>query len=909
MPTAPPNSKAHRVVHPAYAGAVAVEVAAAAEVAAAKTPARRCARDWARVALCLVLVYVPQVVAAAGPQAPGQGDQPAVSRAQDPPAPAPERAPKSPNVLVIDVIGIERYSADEIRAVLGQTLGEPLDTERMRRGVETLWEAYRARAEVQVRTVPGGVELRVDVVEQAFDPAPRFIGHARVDLDEIFEWVGLEETSEVYLYQSARIRRQLLDGYRRKGFYFAEVDEVVRPPADGSAPDVIFEIREGPRVKIRAIAVDGNLSNPDRGALFWKRGLRVEAQVELRSPYIFGWFPKYLDDDVLQEDLIAMREVYRDRGYWDAVVEVERLEFSEDREWVTVHVAVDEGERYRITDLRIEAYERITDPAGQRRTTERPADLLLDEAELLALCEQRTGAYYTRYATDRDQRELRRRYGELGHIYHPSLSAEDRWEFLGVEPTFDVEKREVALVYRMAQGRQQFVREIRIDGNEHTRDRVVRRLITVFPGDVADLTEIDGSLRRLRSTRYFTNEFNPGDHRDPTYKFIATSDPSWKDLEFMLQEGNVVSFEFGVQASADDGLQGFVDLQFRNFDGSRWPSWSAPIDDVRNREAFHGAGQTLQVRATPGTEVTSYTLRFVEPDLFLRHIDRIGLGVGLRRTLRRYRSHDERRTGFDIDLFRQFTPDTRASLGFETTEIRVDDIDKSGEGSLVNPLSVPALLFDQAGTSRVTGISLGILLDKVDNPVSRPEGHSAGATLTLFDGAVGSDYDYAKLEANARLFGYFVGKDRGPGYRLTARGGVQVPYGDTDDVPFTERFFLGGGTLLRGFEFRGVGPDEGEYSVGGETFLAGSFEYVFPLLTQGRAGSPELFDVLRGGLFIDAGILDPEPFRADPNELRASAGVSFSFLVPIPITLSFGFPFLKEDSDRTQVFHFSIGSF
>ena len=866
-------------------------------------------RDWLAAArmLLLCLGALSTGVAAAWAPANAAGGNPSGLPWQDL-AETPPR-PARPNVVSVDVVGNQRYSDEEIAKVLGQTIGAPIDGERIRRGVETLWDAYRARCEVQVRETPEGVELRVEVTELPFDPAPRFVGNARVTLEEIYEWVGLEPESELYLYQSSRVRRQILNGYQAKGFRFVEVVEAVRPGDDGMAPDVIFEIREGPRVKVRDFLINGNDSVPDRGAFLWKRGLKVEAQTDLRSPYIFGWFPKYLIDDALNQDLIAMREVYRGRGYWDAVVELERIEYSADREWATVHVAVDEGSRYRITELRIEAYERIADPAGRRRSTERPGELVFPESELLALCKQQPGEFYTRYDSTADQLALRQHYGEHGYIAHSSLSPEDRWDFLGVEPTFDVEKKEVSLVYRIAQGRPQYLREIRIDGNEHTRDRVVRRLVTVFPGELVDLVELESSMRRVRATSYFTDDFNPAEHRDPTYRFLATEDPNWKDLDILLEEGNVVSFEFGLQASADAGLQGYVDLQFRNFDATRWPSWDSPIDDIRNREAFHGAGQTLRLRATPGTEVTSYELRFVEPDVFLRHIDRVGLAVGLRRTLRRYRSHDERRTGFDLELFRQIRPDTRISLGFETTEVRVSDVDTSGPLSLSNPLKVPQLLFNQLGKSDVTGMSVGISHDKIDQPMNRPEGYAVGANLTAYDGIVGSDYDFLRLDANGRLFGYFQEKNRGPGYRMLLRGGVLVPYGDTEDVPYSERFFLGGGSLLRGFEFRGVGPDENGYSQGGETSLAGSFEYVFPLLTQGRAGSPDLFDVLRGGLFLDVGVLDPEPFQVDPSELRASVGLSLSFLVPIPITLSFGFPIVDEDSDRTQVFNFSIGSF
>lgn len=815
----------------------------------------------------------------------------------------------TPRVLSIQVEGNQRYGQAEILSALGHPIGVPLDRERIRRGIEVLWEAYRVRAEVAQRETPEGIELRVLVEELPFDPAPRFLGNDRVSLRELFEWTGLEPESEVYLHQAPRIRRQLLAGYKRKGYFFAEVREVVRPGTDELLPDVIFEIREGPRVRVREMVLEGNASIPEQGFLFWRTGLRREARVQSRAPRFFGLVPSYFDQDVLDADLVSMRQSYRLRGFWDAVVEVERLEFSPDRRWVTIHVAVDEGERYRVRSVRVEAVERIGDAERPGRAVESPGELLLPEDELLALLAHQPGTWYTQKDADTDARRLSQRYGEMGHLGHGSLPAGDRFQVLDPEVTFDFERREVDLVYRVAQGRQQFLREVRVSGNRHTRDRVIRRLVSVFPGEVIDLTQVQRSVNRVRGTGYFTDDLNPGGHPEPTFRFVATEDPSWKDLEIQLAEGSVFKVDFGLQIGSDSGLQGLVDLQILNFDGSRWPSLDSPVGDVRQRRAFHGAGQSLRAQITPGTEVSTYLLRFTEPDIFLRHIDRIGLTVGLRRSLRRFRSHDETRTGYEIEFFRQLSQETRVYLGWESTQVDIDNLDTTGAGSLGNPLKVPQLLAEQDEKSRVQGVRIGVDHERLDNRISPRDGFSASLGLTAYAKGLGGDHDFLRADAQWRLFGYFVERHRGPGYRLILRGGVSQPYGDSDDVPYTERFFLGGAQTLRGFAFRGVGPNQNGHPIGGQTFVAGSLEYLHPLLTQTMPGTLEQRDVLRGGLFLDAGILDPDTMRLDPEELRASVGFSFSVVQPLPITLSFGFPIRRGDGDRRRTFNFLLGSF
>ena len=114
---------------------------------------------------------------------------------------------------------------------------------------------------------------------------------------------------------------------------------------------------------------------------------------------------------------------------------------------------------------------------------------------------------------------------------------------------------------------------------------------------------------------------------------------------------------------------------------------------------------------------------------------------------------------------------------------------------------------------------------------------------------------------------------------------------------------------MRGFELRGVGPNEEGFAAGGHTFMRGAVEYRFPVITSYQSGSTERFEVVRGALFVDAGVLDPDPWALDFGEVRASTGIAFSLSIfpQVPITLSFGFPFVDGPGDDKRVFSFSIG--
>ena len=115
-----------------------------------------------------------------------------------------------------------------------------------------------------------------------------------------------------------------------------------------------------------------------------------------------------------------------------------------------------------------------------------------------------------------------------------------------------------------------------------------------------------------------------------------------------------------------------------------------------------------------------------------------------------------------------------------------------------------------------------------------------------------------------------------------------------------ERFFAGGFRSIRGFEFRGVGPDVNGFKVGGNFLALASAEYQIPV----RA-SDSIFIVG----FVDAGTVSPD--IDDIDSIRVAAGFGFRIQVPMlgpaPIALDFGFPINKSSTDREQVFNFFMG--
>ena len=830
-------------------------------------------------------------------------------------------SPLGPPIASIEIEGLRDLSREALLKAMGLELGAPLDRDALDFALGVVWDVYRARVSTYVRVDELNGEpvsrLLIQVEELPRDLEPRFIGHTSFDDEEIHNAAGLFQGDPVHLDQAPRIKRRLIDAYRSEGFYFAEVREVIREggidPETGEdvAPDLIFEIHEGPKVRVKEVVIEGNDHLPDhRVFLLFKRGLKKLAGNKLKGPWFFGWFAKDFVREDLDADLLAMRQVYRDLGYLDVIVDLDHLEFSRDRSWVTIHVVVDEGPQYTVGSVSIQAVEPIDDP-NSREDRYQPVDLEIPQEELLELLELQPGVPYESAIERRDRGKLLRRFGEEGFIAHASLPRGDRWEWLEPDLVVDADKPVVHITYRFIQGRRIFLREIRIRGNLFTQDRVVRQYITADEGERADPTEIENSRRRIQSTGYFSDPNNVLEHREPDYFFVDTEDPAWKDLVYQVEEGQVLSFNISGGVSSNNGAFGIVSYSQRNFDITRLPrSPLTLISDVADRRAFHGAGQELRIQASPGTRISFFDIFFREPDIFRLHRDRVSMTLRLSKRRRIFRSHQEQRSVNSIEFGRQIGPDSSVFVGYTFGSIEVDDLDTGGEPVLGDPLTVPRILKDQEGENNLASIDFGYRKSTVDNRRSPRNGARFSWSNEVQLEAVGSDFDYWKSQVSFDFYDEFGDEDSlevRDRWHFQFAGGVATPFGDTDTVPYSERFFLGGQSRLRGFRFRGVGPNENKFPIGGETLLFSTFEYRRPLVTATQPGTYREIETLHWGVFADVGVLGVDDFDFDPDEVRASVGFLFGLSVPLPISFSVGFPIREGEDDIGQRIGFFIG--
>ncbi len=134
-------------------------------------------------------------------------------------------------------------------------------------------------------------------------------------------------------------------------------------------------------------------------------------------------------------------------------------------------------------------------------------------------------------------------------------------------------------------------------------------------------------------------------------------------------------------------------------------------------------------------------------------------------------------------------------------------------------------------------------------------------------------------------------------FAFGARSGLIAPIADRSDIPIDVRYFSGGGTTVRSFAERELGPQSRSGDpTGGEFFTIFNAEMTFPLVRG-----------LQGAVFIDAGNLTTSD-DIGLDDMRYATGLGLRYKLPIgPLRLDYGVNPSPKGDEARGAFHFSFG--
>ncbi|MGE3536998.1 MAG: outer membrane protein assembly factor BamA [Candidatus Tectimicrobiota bacterium] len=470
-----------------------------------------------------------------------------------------------------------------------------------------------------------------------------------------------------------------------------------------------------------------------------------------------------------------------------------------------------------------------------------PGDNIFKEEELRQRVRLTTGEIYSREAVRRDIVALTDAYADRGYA------------FADVTPTVSIDqaRRAVHLSFTTRPGPKVYIGRIDILGNERTRDQVIRRELRLDEGELYSATKLQRSRQRLTNLQYF---------EEVKIDTRRRGDEELMDLDVEVTERSTGQFTAGI---------GFSSVENVVFTGS-----------VSQSNLF-GRGQSISASVRFGSLSQDFVIDFQEPWLFGKPIN---AGVSLFRRSVDFQTFDSRRTGFSLTLGRALGEFARASLTYSFEELKISNLDADASD----------LLRQQEGTSFTSSVTPRITWDSRDNQFDPAQG-SVQAFEVTGAGLGGTNRFYKVIGTSTWHFPLPEGLT---GF-IRGRFGIGDGFAGKE-LPAAERYFLGGATSVRGFDFRDIGPKDARGNpLGGTSFLQFNLEI-------GRS----LGRILRLVTFLDAGNVYIAGNQFDFGDLRRSAGVGFRLITPVgPIRLDYGFKLDRKRGESLGAIGFLLGSF
>ena len=344
------------------------------------------------------------------------------------------------------------------------------------------------------------------------------------------------------------------------------------------------------------------------------------------------------------------------------------------------------------------------------------------------------------------------------------------------------------LEFQIKEGQKSYVEKIDIRGNLKTKDKVIRRELAISPGEVFDMVRVKISKQRLEGLQYFDKvDLRP----EPTDPPIAGR----KDLIVNVEEQNTGNFMVGAGFSSVDALVGYAEVTQGNFDLFHPPT-------------FTGGGQRLRLFVQLGTERQDYELSFTEPWFLNR---KLSLGVDLYRHQLDFESpndiYDETRTGMRLSLTRALWSDFLIGGVSYTVEDVGISLNSGWHGWDSPPPNVPNAILEQVGDHVYQRFGVTLAYDTRNSTQLPNHGQRTEIDPELSIG----DTTYYKIELKTAW--YFPGLFKGHVIEAVGRAGIADGLSG-GDVPFYDRYYLGGLYSLRGFKYRNIAPRDPNYYPG-----------------------------------------------------------------------------------------------
>ena len=401
------------------------------------------------------------------------GGMPAIAYAQTAEGDAEEQpvapTPQPDIIQSIAVTGSERLEPQTILSYIRLRPGQQYSQAAADGALKDLY-ATELFSNASVRNEGGNVVI--NVVENPVINRIILEGNKRLKNDKIVPEIKLAPRQ---IFTRSKVRAdtaRIIELYKRQGRFAATVEPKIVELSQNRV-DVVYEISEGPKSKVRQINIIGNEVFSDSEL----RGEMVTKQSRFTT--FFSSNTSY-DPDRLAFDQQKLRQFYLTEGYSDFRVVSAVAELTPDKKDFIITYVVEEGERYKFGTVDVDS--QIRD---------------FDSDRLAGNLPMKTGDWFDSKLMEDTVEQLSELAGTFGYA------------FADVRPNIrrDKENLVMNLTFVLNEAPRTYVERVDVNGNTLTQDKVLRREFRLSEGDAFNSIGVKRSTNRIKSLGFFQENF------------------------------------------------------------------------------------------------------------------------------------------------------------------------------------------------------------------------------------------------------------------------------------------------------------------------------------------------------------------------------------------------------------------
>ena len=484
-------------------------------------------------------------------------------------------SPKEFEIGGINVAGAKYSDFNAVISISGLKVGSTIRIPgpEIPKAVKSLWNLrlFTDVRIVQEKTIGDVVFLEIQVLER-----PRLSNYTYKGVKKS-RHTDLNDAIKDYLAKGGIVTENLKAGaagiiqkyFVKKGYLDAKVSVNEEPDTSRvNAVLLVFDIDQGPRIKISNIDVVNNTAVKDKKLLGKLKKTKEKSRIFASS--------KFIRDDY-EKDKQELIKYYNNIGYRDARILSDSF-WRDEKGLLQMALRVEEGNRYYFRKMIWKG------------------NSVYDTTVLNQVLGIKAGDVY-----NQELLEDRLKFSKEGRDVS-TLYMDNGYLFFNVDPVeVAIEGDSIDMELRVFEGPQATIDKVVIEGNDRTHEHVIRRELRTLPGEKFSRSDIIRSQRQIINLGYFNQE-NLGINTP------VNPERGTVDIEYAVEEKPSDQLELSAGWGGNRRVIGTLGVSFNNFS----------VRNILNKSAWRplpmGDGQRVSIRAQSNGEFfQSYNVSFTEP--------------------------------------------------------------------------------------------------------------------------------------------------------------------------------------------------------------------------------------------------------------------------------------------------------